>query len=363
MKKIQLVTAIILILLISVFSGCQDLIPDMSTTYEAQATKVQYDIIYGYRINITGSGNYRILYRCDLPEALLGKITYDLLYDQDYQHETLGNNMFIRWNISGNTNRNLEIGIRASIEVESYLVSDLNGVNSSTLEEISNNYTDVFKNYTLEQANETTVLIDPTHPAIKSVASSVLNQAKTNNSFVLAKSFFTWLKQNTEYKVHVNKGSVQPASETFYKKTGDCDDLSFLYISLCRAAGIPARFIRGYLLSEDNGEITATAHAWAEVFVGGSIGNEGWIPVECACCTPSVEADINQNFGLENAFHVRLFIDDGNNESLITSLSGISYSYGLGRNIDIQSFNEIENYVEVESKNLEVSGNNIRSYK
>jgi len=363
MKKILLVTVFILILLISAFSGCQDFLPDLSTTYEAEATKIRYDITYGYRINITGSGTYRILYRCDLPEVVIGTIGYDLLYNQDYRYEPLGNNQFIRWNISGNDNRNLEVGIRASIEAESYLVPDLNGINASTIEEIRNNYPDIFENYTLAQSNETTVLIDPTHPAIKSVVSSVLNQAKTNNSFELAKSFFTWLKRNTEYKVHVIKGNVQPASETFYKKTGDCDDLSFLYISICRAAGIPSRFIRGYLLSEDNGQITATAHAWTEVFVGEAIGNEGWIPVECACCTPSIESDINQNFGLENAFHLRLFIDEGNNESLITSLSGILYSYSLGRNIDIQSFNEIENYAEIESKNLKVSGNNIRSYQ
>lgn len=363
MKKIHLVTIITLIFLISVFSGCEDLIPDMSTTYEAQATKIQYNITYGYRISTTGSGNYRIVYRCDLPEVLLGKIAFNLLYSQDYQRETLGNNQFIRWNISGNDNIDLEVGIEASIEVEGYLVSDLNGVNALTLEDISNNHTDVFENYSRAQSNETTVLIDPAHPAIQSVVSSVLNQAKTNNSFVLAKSLFIWLKQNTQYQIHDGAGSVQPASETFYKKTGDCDDLSFLYISLCRATGIPARFIRGHLLSEDNGDITATAHAWTEVFVGGSIGNEGWIPVECACCTPSVEADVNQNFGVENAFHVRLFIDDGNNESLITSISGISYSYGLGRNIDIESFTEIENYVEVESKNLEVSSDNFRSYQ
>ncbi len=110
--------------------------------------------------------------------------------------------------------------------------------------------------------------------------------AETNNSFLLAKTLFVWLKENIQYQTHPNDEGVRPAAVTLHNKVGDCDDLSFLYVSLCRVLGIPARFIRGYLLTGyDNGTAIATAHAWVEVFVGGSVGHNGWIPVECACCT------------------------------------------------------------------------------
>ena len=73
--------------------------------------------------------------------------------------------------------------------------------------------------------------------------------------------------------------------------------------------------------------------------------------------------NVNQNFGVENAYHLRLFIDDGSNESMNVSLSGILYSYGLGRTVDLVSINEVEDYAVVESKKLVVTKDNQRSYQ
>jgi len=214
------------------------------------------------------------------------------------------------------------------------------------------------------QSNGSAPLIDPTNLNIKRIAQNVVDETETDNSFLFAKALFLWLKENTAYQIHNDIGSVQPAAVTFQKKTGDCDDLSFLYISLCRAVGVPARFIRGYLLSEDiTGNMIATPHAWTEVFGGGSMGNEGWIPVECACDCDDVNVNVNQNFGVENAFHLRLFVDDGSNESMDISLSGILYSFVQGRNVNVQSFAEVEDYVELESKKLVVTKEDQRSYQ
>jgi len=361
-KVIPIIT--IVLLLMPALSGCLDIFTNGSTIYEPHATKIRYDIKYGYRINCTGTGNYEIRYRCDIPEVLLGTRTYGLLYNHDYDHIPHVNNSFISWNISGNENKDYELGITASIEVESFLVSDLSGKNALTILEINFIFPNIVEKYCQEQSNETTILINPNDPDIKETANDIFDQTNSNNSFVLAKSLFIWLKKNTEYKVHNDEGSVQPANLTYQKKTGDCDDLSFLYISLCRAVGIPARFVRGYLLTDEgDGEISSTAHAWTEVFVGGSIGDDGWIPVECACCTPSIQADVNQNFGVENAFHLRLFVDDGSNQSIITSLSGISYEFGQFRRINVQSFTGIENFTEIESNTLVVTKDNVRSYQ
>jgi len=93
------------------------------------------------------------------------------------------------------------------------------------------------------------------------------------------------------------------------------------------------------------------------------MGNTGWIPVECACDCDDVTINVNQNFGVENAFHLRLFVDDGSNESMNVSLSGILFSYGPGRTVDLQSFNEVEDYVVIESKKLVVTKDNQRSYQ
>jgi hypothetical protein len=86
--------------------------------------------------------------------------------------------------------------------------------------------------------------------------------------------------------------------------------------------------------------------------------------VECACECDDVTINVNQNFGVENAFHLRLFVDDGSNESLNVSLSGITYiTYGLERTVDLVSINEVEDYAAVESKKLVVTKDNQRSYQ
>ena len=173
-----------------------------------------------------------------------------------------------------------------------------------------------------------------------------------------------WLKENTRYEKHEeDKALPQPANLTYELRSGDCDDLSYLYISLCRAVGIPARLIRGFLIKEDiNGSVNVFPHAWTEVFVGGNLGDNGWIPVECAGSGGSVKADVHQNFGLEDCFHLRLFVDDGSNESLNISSSGPQVFYEQGMQVDMFSFAMITGYESLLSKKLVVTKNNIRSY-
>jgi transglutaminase-like putative cysteine protease len=356
---------IIVLLLVPIFSGCIDSILDFPTTYEAHPTKVSYTIHYGYTVTCTGSGTYEVNYDCDTPDVLKGVVSYHQLYALEFDNIVLVNNTFLRWNLSADDEATYELGITASVVAESFLVSDLTGVDAKTVQEIAVMYPDITTKYLQEQSNGSVLLIDPTNANIKIIAQNIVDEAETDNSFILAKELFLWLKENTEYKIHKRDGSVQPAAVTLQKKTGDCDDLSFLYISLCRAVGIPARFIRGYLLSEEeSGDILATPHAWTEVFVGGSMGNTGWIPVECACDCDDVTVNVSQNFGVENAFHLRLFVDDGSNESLNVSLSGIIYvTYGLERTVDLISINEVEDYTVVESKKLVVTKDNRRSYQ
>jgi transglutaminase-like putative cysteine protease len=344
-------------------SGCEMIFPPV--TYEATPTRISYDLSYGYRMNTTGTGRYELTYFCDIPEVLIGTTSYSMLSNIDYQTKNLFNNTVIHWNISGKNAKTFELGITTKIEVESYLVADLNGKDALTIRQIHDRYPALASQYTRLQANETIRFIDPSDPDIMTIADAVYTNEKTNNSFLVAKSLFSWLKQNIAYQIHPDERVVRSASVTLSNKQGDCDDLSFLYISLCRAVDIPARFIRGYLITDGiNGSITATPHAWTEVFVGQPGSLSGWIPIECACCTNSLITDINQNFGVESAFHLRLFTDDGSNASLAFSLSGISYiTHEQNTSIALESFAEIRNYQELESKKLIITEKNNRYYE
>jgi transglutaminase-like putative cysteine protease len=65
---------------------------------------------------------------------------------------------------------------------------------------------------------------------------------------------------------------VQTPAETLEKKTGSCRDFAALFIEACRCLGLAARFVSGYMYSDEiSGRMSM--HAWAEVYLPGA----GWI--------------------------------------------------------------------------------------
>ncbi len=81
--------------------------------------------------------------------------------------------------------------------------------------------------------------------------------------------------------------------QSLKRGNGSCSEYSFVYIAMCRAAGIPARYsgaitIRGDLASEDE-----VFHRWCEIY----LPNYGWLPVDpSGGDTPSPEGQA-QRFG------------------------------------------------------------------
>jgi hypothetical protein len=363
MKKITIIIGSILVILTLLTSGCLDSLSDDKTTiYQSHPTSLLYTIIYGYTVNCSGTGNYKINYDCDEPEVISGSVLSISVHDSSYETKTAATyNTMKSWNIESSISKEYDLGITATISSNSYLVSDLNGKNALTITEIRNQYPDIVTRYTKAQSNETTIFIDPNDPDIQDIAFNILNQADLENAFTLAKELFKWLKQNTSYQIHTGSNNVQPATTTLQIKTGDCDDLSFLYISLCRSINIPARFIRGFLIENDKSP--AVPHAWVEVFVGGEIGKEGWIPIECAGTSGNVNTEVHQNFGVESAEHLRLFLDDGSNESLNISLSGLTYLTHGAREIEAESYAQVTSCSIVKSNKLVIDENGNREYQ
>ena len=343
-------------------SGCLDGLTQLPTTYEAHPTMISYALEYGYEVTVDGPGRYDISYRCDYPDVLSGTVFPVLLYKPKASTTIMADNQMVWWNLSGMNETTFRLGIRAVVTASSEVLSDLSGDNALDINAIEQQYPDLVAQYTRLQANDSIIFIDPDDIVIRQTVQQIMASLNSSNALLITKAFFKWLKTYAEYQIHPEDEGVQPAGVTMQRKTGDCDDLSFLYISLCRSVGIPARFIRGYLLDSTDGAVSATAHAWTEVFVGGNLGNKGWIPVECACCTPSVEADVHQNFGIEKAFHLRLFTDDGSNASLAIALTGISVSYAPGKQITLNSFAKIVEYDELMEQKLVVSGDS-RQYE
>lgn len=81
--------------------------------------------------------------------------------------------------------------------------------------------------------------------------------------------------------------STTTATEALAAGAGVCQDFAHLMIAAAIGAGIPARYVAGYLFAGDGADATATAaasasHAWAELFIDG-LGWVGFDPSN-ACC-------------------------------------------------------------------------------
>lgn len=61
--------------------------------------------------------------------------------------------------------------------------------------------------------------------------------------------------------VHTN------ASEVLADRRGVCQDFAHVMLGMCRASGIPARYVSGYFFNDKTGDEVEASHAWVEVFI------------------------------------------------------------------------------------------------
>ncbi len=77
-----------------------------------------------------------------------------------------------------------------------------------------------------------------------------------------------------------------PASEAWEKRTGVCQDFTHASLSILRGAGIPARYVSGYLYNgsgEIGEEFIGESHSWVEAWVG------HWLPFDPTNGNPIAE--------------------------------------------------------------------------
>ncbi len=87
---------------------------------------------------------------------------------------------------------------------------------------------------------------------------------KPDNDWETARSFYDWVRENVKFQ----EGKYRGAAATLKRKVGDCEDLSALFISLCRVSKIPAR------------TVWIGQHAYAEFYLEDANRDGYWIPAE-----------------------------------------------------------------------------------
>ena len=128
------------------------------------------------------------------------------------------------------------------------------------------------------------------------------------------------LLEQVAERVRYRPGSTlvsDAAADVIRRGEGVCQDQTHVAIAVCRAAGVPARYVSGYVLSTDG---SATTHAWLDVWLTA----EGcWLSCDVSHRAPAGPAQIRLAVGRDylDAAPVRGMRRGGGEETLDVHVS------------------------------------------
>ena len=169
----------------------------------------------------------------------------------------------------------------------------------------------IFKYYTQEEFPHKVFL-----PELRDMVKEVT--AGENNPYLKAKRIYEWIADSIKYSYAREYSTLRNISSYCYdNRYGDCGQEAILFITLCRIAGVPARWQSGFFtFPADEG-----MHDWSEIY----IKPFGWIPVDTymgiffTSMTEDLTADERlemRNFYFGNIDHYRLVANKGHNQTL-----------------------------------------------
>lgn len=129
----------------------------------------------------------------------------------------------------------------------------------------------------IEEADtEPALSIPSTNPEMVARAAAILGG--TTDRLDAARRIQTFVH---DYVQKVPTIGIPDGLEVLHTAQGDCNEHTALYVSLARAAGIPARIAAGLVYAPALGD-AFYYHAWPEVRIGppGPDGAAGWVPVD-----------------------------------------------------------------------------------
>lgn len=282
----------------------------LDCTYYKVNTSVNFALRYGGDVKVYKcSINIRQPYPTDAETKIFPEPDGDL---SRIETTYIGENRMLTWYLDNSDG--------AYSSVAGYLYIDMNGTRTMeifsptemSIDTAAAEKPDYLGNQWLNKKDESRCMIEPSNAEIKEIANGIKQDANTENVWELAKEIFKWHKNHTYYERDVAE-HTQSALEVLHSGKGDCDELSYLYISLCRAAGIPARFVKGYMVSPKEETDKFEGHVWAEFYDG------EWVTVECAG-NGSAQKETGWNFGIYRPNHIDVFFDDGTDASIYASL-------------------------------------------
>lgn len=108
--------------------------------------------------------------------------------------------------------------------------------------------------------------IDPRHGKIRKIATDIEAEAAGEPAWERVHRIYDFVRDNVEYR----EGDIKAATKALDDGFGDCEEMTSLFIAICRASRIPARMV------------WVPGHCYPEFMLADSEGNQHWFPCQAA---------------------------------------------------------------------------------
>jgi hypothetical protein len=108
--------------------------------------------------------------------------------------------------------------------------------------------------------------IDSTHAKIRSLAKEIVEKHKSETDWKKVEAIYDWVRENVKYE----NGEIKSSYQALKDGTGDCEELTSLFIAMCRASKIPARMV------------WIPGHCYPEFYLEDADGKGHWFPCQAA---------------------------------------------------------------------------------
>ena len=156
------------------------------------------------------------------------------------------------------------------------------------------------------------------------------------NVYWKMRKIFNYLIDHMYYE---RVGGWNTAPTVLARGNGSCSEYSFVFISMCRAAGIPARYVGAVARRGDDRSIDDVFHRWVEVY----LPNYGWIPVDPSGGDQKTPADQARYIGhLSNRFVITTQSGGGSTTLGWNYNSAQTYTSDAKTNVAVDYWGEME---------------------
>jgi sugar lactone lactonase YvrE len=113
--------------------------------------------------------------------------------------------------------------------------------------------------------------LDLGHPVIQAAVKEAVGGEK--NPYWIARAIVRHIHARMRYEL---LGGWDVAPKVLERGTGSCSEYSFVFAAMCRAAGLPARWVGSVVVRQDDASYDDVYHRWVEIY----LPPYGWVPVD-----------------------------------------------------------------------------------